>query len=233
MNSNYNSILNLSFDDARKTSLSRNAKTFFYDNGYLKINNIVDPLLLKENPPEEFGQFTFKKIDSQNFSIYKEDVESQVPGSTSRYSYPPYIKYHTDIRLKIEKIIGEKLYNTYFYDRFYFVNQDLKKHKDRDSCEISISVQISTNSPNPWDFSLETLKGKNVSVGLNDGSGLLYLGCDVMHWRDPLKSRHKFLKRKLYNFIKKDDDTYHHQIFFHYVRANGHRCHFAKDALTS
>lgn len=226
-----NSILSLPFEKARETEISKSSRKFFYENGYLIINNIIEDVhLLKENIPDELGQFTYIKMGSNEFMVSKtSDVEQQVPGSISRYNYPPYINFHTQIRLKLEKIIGEKLYNTYFYDRFYFANQELVKHIDRDSCEISISVQIGSNSDKPWEFCLRSLKGEEKSLKIEDGSGILYLGCDVLHWRNPLQSKYSKIKRKLYNIIKKPDDTYHHQIFFHYVRANGYRSHFAND----
>ena len=47
--------------------------------------------------------------------------------------------------MKLEEIIGRKLYNTYYYDRYYYPGQELTKHADRDACEISVSVHVSTN----------------------------------------------------------------------------------------
>ena len=47
--------------------------------------------------------------------------------------------------MKLEEAIGRKLYNTYYYDRFYYPGQELTRHADRDACEISVSVHVSTN----------------------------------------------------------------------------------------
>ena len=44
--------------------------------------------------------------------------------------------------MKLEKHIGRKLYNTYYYDRFYFPGQKLERHADRDACEISVTVHV-------------------------------------------------------------------------------------------
>lgn len=230
---NFNSLTNLSFDEARVTDFGRKSKDFFFRNGYLLVDNIIDSKLLFETPPPNlFGQYRYKKIEGNKFiETQGSEVEKQVPGSLSRYSYPLYKDYQTYIRLKLEKIIGEKLYNTYYYDRFYYVDQELTKHVDRDSCEISVSIQISTNSKNPWEFCLIDLSGNEKKLKMKNGFGVVYLGCDVLHWRDSLKSRHSKLKRKILNLTRKKDDTYHHQIFFHYVLANGHRCHFANDSI--
>jgi hypothetical protein len=56
-------------------------------------------------------------------------VEQQVEGSLARYWHPQYRKIHTGIRLKLEEVIGRKLYNTYYYDRFYC--QDNGTYKTR------------------------------------------------------------------------------------------------------
>ena len=65
---------------------------------------------------------------------------------------PQYRSIHSGIRLKLEKELGRKLYNTYYYDRFYFPGQELTKHTDRDACEISVTVNVSTNLKQPWAY---------------------------------------------------------------------------------
>ena len=61
--------------------------------------------------------------------------------------------------MKLEEIIGRKLYNTYYYDRYYFPGQELTRHADRDACEISVSVHVSTNLEGKdadWPFWIKT-----------------------------------------------------------------------------
>jgi hypothetical protein len=83
----------------------------------------------------------------------------------------------------------------------------------------------------PWPFGLKTLQEEEVAIELQDGWGLIYMGCDVEHWRDPLSSRYNKLGRFINKIIRKPDNSYWHQIFFHYVRANGNRSHFSGDML--
>ena len=94
------------------------------------------------------------------------------------------------------------MYNTYYYDRFYYPGQELTKHADRDACEISISVHVSTNLEGKdadWallDQDTDTytdkkkttvlVPGENRSLVLKPGDGLLYKGCERPHWRDPM-----------------------------------------------
>ena len=56
---------------------------------------------------------------------------------------------------------------------------------------------------------------------------MIYKGCERPHWRDKLPSRHSgdYMIRKL----NEKDDTFYHQVFFHYVLADGNRAHCAYD----
>lgn len=208
----------------------------FDKDGYLILRNLWDPQDLFCTPPEKKGQYTFfGKLDK--FSYISE--ESQVNGSTSRYFYPPYVYTHSQIRLKLEKIIGKKLYNTYFYDRFYNPGQELKIHTDRAACEISVTIHISSNAKTPWpiwiktpdtyaDASKQTIinKGENRSVILNPGDGMLYKGCERPHWREPMLHEYN---RTWYGFKKEKKGLFYHQVFFHYVLADGLRAQCAND----
>jgi len=203
------------------------AREYFDRHGYLIIKNLYDPKELYSSISEESGQITYYgSVDR----FHHNPDEIQVPGSLSRYNHPQYKEAHIKIRLILEDILGEKLYNTYYYDRTYRRGQRLVRHKDRDACEISVSIQISTNSVMPWPFCIETPNGEEHSVNLQNGWGLLYKGCEREHWREPLESRYTKLGQ-FWNKIRRiKDDTYHHQIFFHYVKANGPRVHCAFDA---
>jgi len=201
--------------------------------GYLILKNFCDSDYLYEDVPEERGLIHyFGSLDK-----FSHQEEQQVKGSLARYSHPHYKEAHCQIKTAIEKIIGKKLYPTYYYDRFYFYNQELEKHLDREACEISVSIHISTNLEESWPFKIKTpdiysedgskkiiKTSEEHHASLNPGDAVLYKGCERPHWRDPLPSRHK----GIFSIFKKED-TYYHQIFFHYVLADGLRCHRAFD----
>lgn len=198
------------------------AREFFEKYGYMIIRGLYDPKEFHENPPEERGQINyFGKIDKFSY----EPLEKQVNGSLARYNHPKFKYAHSQIRLKLQQILGQELYNTYYYDRFYFSGQRLYRHTDRDACEISLTYQISSNTKKPWPICFETPQGDEKYVELNDGDAVLYKGCERDHWREPLSSNLSLINR----LLKEEDDTYHHQIFFHYVLANGSRAHCAND----
>jgi len=211
----------------------------FDTNGYLVVKNIWDPTELFHPLPSERGQFSYwgKKLDQFTKT---HDVEKQVEGSLSRYSHPQYRKMHTGIKFKLEEVLGRKLYETYYYDRFYFPGQELTKHADRDACEISITVHISTNIVEEWPIWIKTpdvytdktkkhlvSKGENRSVVLEAGDGMIYMGCERPHWRDPMPGLIDMSLQQLNgeNF----NQLYYHQIFFHYVLQDGQRAHCAWD----
>jgi hypothetical protein len=209
----------------------------FDKNGYLVLRNLWDPKDLYSEPPEIKGQYNYLgKVDKFNHI----PVENQVEGSTSRYYWPPYKFAHSQIRLKLEKAIGKKLYNTYYYDRFYNPGQALTNHADRPACEISVTVHIGSNISTPWPIWIKTpdtyddpkkkneivKKGENRSVILNPGDGMIYKGCERPHWRDPMPTEYR---RTWYGKKVEKEGLYYHQVFFHYVLADGFRAHCAND----
>ena len=214
------------------TSWTRNEQ--FEKDGYLVVKNLWDPKELYRPVPEERGQINYwgKRLDQFTYC----ELETQVEGSLACYWHPQYRTIHSQIRIKLEKILKRQLYNTYYYDRFYFPGQALTRHADRDACEISITTHISTNLKGPWPIWIKTpdtygddkrtiilKRGENRSVILSAGDGMIYKGCERPHWRNPMPG-----KKKFWNIFKKED-LYYHQIFFHYVLADGQRSHCAND----
>ena len=214
----------------------------FEKDGYLIVKDLWDAEELYHPVPELRGQINYWDNDTSHFNHIP--IESQVEGSVARYWHPQYRKIHSGVRKKIEKVIGRKLYNTYYYDRYYFPGQELTKHADRDACEISVSIHISTNLPDDLKdlpFKIKTpdtytdkkktailVPGEERTGILNPGDGLLYKGCERPHWRDPMPSprirkRDKLLRKKI------SKEYYYHQIFFHYVLQDGRRAHCAWD----
>tara|TARA_R100001460_G_scaffold98568_1_gene141477 strand:+ start:2087 stop:2614 length:528 start_codon:yes stop_codon:yes gene_type:complete len=94
---------------------------------------------------------------------------------------------------KIEKIIGKKLLPTYSFWRMYTYNACLHKHKDRKACEISVTINI-LNDGTKWPIFMD-----NKPFILNSGDAVIYLGCEVEHWREKFKG------------------DYNAQVFLHYV----------------
>lgn len=218
----------IDFNERVNTGTSWTRNQDFDRNGYLIVRDLCDPQELYREVPEIRGQINYwgKKEDEFHYS----PEEAQVNGSLAVYSHPQYRQVHSKVRVKLEKIIGRKLYDTYYYDRFYFAGQDLKNHTDRSACEISVSIHISSNTDKPWPLWIKTPYGEKRSGELRPGDGMVYKGCERPHWRNPLPGKENNLswldKIRKKEFI---DDTYYHQVFFHYVLQDGLRAHCAWD----
>lgn len=98
----------------------------------------------------------------------------------------------------VEKEANLKLFPTYSFWRMYTFGADLKPHKDRESCEISVTVQIKSCSTFKWPIIMD---GKEIE--LEDGDAVIYNGTDVEHSRNELLG------------------DFQAQVFLHYVDQNG------------
>ena len=204
----------------------------FDRDGYLFVPNAIsDPINLYCPPlTDKEGK---RLVGTNNYirdnKIVYEPVESQVNGSMSRYNHPSYRPVHRLILKLIENILEMDLLPTYYFDRFYYKGQELSRHTDRPSCEISATVQVSTNREGAWPIWFQLPDNTEKSVSMKDGDMVIYKGYNIEHWREPLQSKYGRVNKFLNYLQKKVDDTYHHQIFFHYVNAQGPYVHFAYD----
>ena len=110
--------------------------------------------------------------------------DPQVPETYSHYSD---IAMETLLEKLVEpmsKETGLNLIPTYSYARIYKKGDVLKRHKDRYSCEVSMTMNLGGD---PWPIYLEpsgeTAK-EGVKIDLEPGDALIYRGCEVEHWRE-------------------------------------------------
>ncbi len=186
----------------------------FDTTGYLYVPNAVDFKSLYCSPPvDKEGQRVHGNERHSSQGVEYNFTEPQVKGSLERYNHPLYKRIHYSLMKKIEGILSMDLLPTYYYDRFYYEGQKLGRHTDRPSCEISATVQISTNRDQAWPIWFQHPDQTENSVSMKNGDMVLYRGCEREHWREPLTGK----------------NSYHHQIFFHYVNAQGPYVHYAYD----
>lgn len=176
----------------------------------IPVKGLIDASEYRQEVPRERGMIKYNKRGG----IFEHTEETQVQGSLARYTVPYLKPAHQDIQQRVQEIIGEKLYPTYYYDRFYFRGQELKRHTDRGACEISVTVSISHNLDYDWPIYFELPDGKVEEFTMQPGDGVIYHGITLPHWREPMKG---------------ERDSYFHQCFFHYVRADGDYLHHAFD----
>lgn len=164
-------------------------------------------------------------IDEQTIAVVSQYFENKIRRGewtetikegdpTSRYAY--YADPLIEVLLQaskdaVEDATGKELLPTYSYSRVYQPGEKLYPHTDRPACEISVTVNVATKG----DVSpIYTQYGQNDPEKhvLNPGDAVIYMGCDVMHWRQPLK-----------------ENQLNVQFMLHYVDKNGPNAEYAKD----
>jgi hypothetical protein len=110
--------------------------------------------------------------------------DSQVPGTPSQYGDPIMESLMEALLPNLEIETGRKLHPTYAYFRVYKHGDILKRHTDRPSCEISVTLCLGYNANESWPIWLEQ-NGVAKSFALEPGDGLVYKGVETPHWREP------------------------------------------------
>lgn len=141
--------------------------------------------------------------------------DPQAPNAHSRYADPVMETVLVTLQDKMEQSTGLKLYPTYSYYRIYGQGDDLKIHKDRNSCEISCTLCFNYSYE---DYEWPIFMNGN-RVALKPGDMVVYRGMDLDHWREP--------------FDINDEDAWHVQGFFHYVDVNGPNAEWKWDKRSS
>lgn len=128
--------------------------------------------------------------------------DAQIADAPVAYGDPHLDTLLETVRGRVERATGFRLWPTYSYLRVYKRGNLLKAHRDRPSCEVSMTVNLGMNADAPWPIWIAGPKGI-ASVSLNPGDGLIYRGCDCYHWREPFDGSHLA------------------QVFLHYVDRDG------------
>jgi hypothetical protein len=196
--------------------LSASAK-FFEKNGWVKIESFIDfniSQILYTYVTLEAERLNYLENNEieKNTELYGTFNDKQAPGDFSKYGD---LIFDTLLILGLEKIsalIEKKLIPTYSYHRLYTTGTELKKHKDRPSCEISTTLCLGYDASNvdakkypdwDWPMFVKTKEGEELPIHLKPGDMIIYRGCEIEHWREPFWGLN------------------HAQVFLHYNEKNG------------
>jgi hypothetical protein len=135
-----------------------------------------------------------KKFNSKNKSDPSLHLGSEL-------NWLPFIKVLVEKIPEVSSVVGESVLPTYTYARWQTTGHELPRHRDRPSCEISLSVNLKKDKD--WNIWIQKPNGDEINVNLNPGDAVLYLGCQADHWRNKFEGEE------------------HIQLFLHYVRADG------------
>jgi hypothetical protein len=125
----------------------------------------------------EFVSKDFKKHCIEKFS----KPDSQVPNSPAVYNHPLIQQMLFSKIFYMNDLIGERLYPTYCYARWYKTGAELKPHTDAEACEISVSVNLSGDG---WPIYFTKPDGTTNGVTLQQGDAVIYKGVKSVHWRE-------------------------------------------------
>src|SRR6056300_982594 len=146
-----------------------NPQKYFEDNRYVYLENVI-------------SKSDCKALTDHMFSLYengKTEKDPQCLLSDSIYGDPLFDTILERLAEPLSNTIGIELIPTYTYARIYRPGEILKKHIDRESCEISGTMTLGFD-PNssiwPIHFTLDEQdeEGKNAIIEVGDL--LLYRG---------------------------------------------------------
>ena len=125
----------------------------------------------------------------ENIIGHYEGQDEQIPHTYSQYSNIAMETLMLKCQPEMEKVTGLKLYPAYTYARIYKKGDELKRHKDRFSCEISTTMNLGGDD---WPIYLEPsgeIGKKGIKVDLKPGDMLVYSGCELEHWRNKFRGK--------------------------------------------
>jgi len=144
----------------------------------------------------------------ENIIGHYEGHDEQIPHTYSQYSNIAMETLMLKCQPEMEKVTGLKLYPAYTYARIYKKGDELKRHKDRFSCEISTTMNLGGDD---WPIYLnlnpkaghvygefkgehrvqnyKPTKDKGIKVDLKPGDMLVYSGCELEHWRNKFRGK--------------------------------------------
>jgi hypothetical protein len=173
----------------------------FKDNGYVLIKNVLSNEFCKLAT-----QYTLFEQMNDVGGENLEGATAQVPGTHSVYSDSLMESFLMFLQPVAEKHSELELIPTYSYYRIYKPGDVLRPHRDRPSCEISMTLTLDYYYTGVDDDYKWPLIMKNKSVVMGAGDAVLYRGCVNEHERKKLDV---------------GEGSFHVQVFLHYVDANG------------
>lgn len=137
-------------------------------------------------------------------------TDPMVPNTPALYGHAEMDELMRELCPAIEAEAELLLYPTYSYLRIYKTGDYFDRHTDRASCELSVSLNLGRDAESAWPLWIEKDDVPR-SIALEPGSAVLYLGCELPHWRQPFPGRQCV------------------QVFLHYVDQNGPYAHWNLD----
>ena len=149
----------------------------FDTKGYVIVKDFLDDLTLST-----VSKYLENRVNRQEWVEVDEDKISAY-----KYYADPFIEVILEsATAKVAEVCGrEAIFPTYSFARIYQKGESLFPHVDRPSCEISVTVNVANlGEPSPIFMKYDT--NEEVKCVLSPGDAVVYKGCEVEHWRNPL-----------------------------------------------
>lgn len=168
----------------------------FWNDGYRIVEDLLTPeqcLFLRQCMDTAQQNAQMRMADNRAYR-----------GPNNQYAPLPAQMLLHRIAPKLSELVGKELLPSFSFWRIYEAGAVLNPHKDRNACEVSVTISLASEPRDQvWPIGVTDLHGQDHHVALAAGSGLLYQGTEVQHWREKLV------------------DERHYQMFLHYVVAGG------------
>lgn len=171
--------------------MGEKSNKFFKNNNYDIIKKAINPNLA-------LFVYNYFRLKKQTHKVLREtghiskfntflgtSSDIQCPGAYAHYADNAMEILLMMVKPDIEKHTGLNLIETYSYARLYIKGNELKRHTDRMSCEISATMNLGGDL---WPIFVDPTKEKNqkgIKVDLDPGDLLIYKGNLLEHWREP------------------------------------------------
>lgn len=209
-------------EDVKGVSTSEENKTqdtssILHEDGYVVLRNLISKDKAK-NLADSIKNF---------INNHDAKTDSLCPDSKSVHGHHDADALLEELTPIISSASGKNLIPTYSYARIYTNGNNLPKHTDRPSCQYSISLCLDMDG-SPWPIYMAEIADAETgtpyerhgvtnymknpkSVDLEIGDAVLYLGNDMVHYREPFQGVEQI------------------QVFMHWVDADGPHADFAYD----
>lgn len=151
---------------------------------------------------ETFAEFLYNQTLT---STTKDAEDRQVVGSHTEYNHPSMTTLLSFLKPKVEELYGRRLHETYAFYRVYQEGMELEPHMDRPACEVSVTITLGYHAQYLWPIFVD-----GVPYATRPGEGVIYKGCEQLHWREPFRKMGDAPNEILWS-----------QVFLHYIEAGG------------
>lgn len=159
------------------------ARTTFEETGYVVVRGFLD--IATVTTVSKVIEYGFRQgLYAERTATERNDLIAN-PSQYLRYAEPiveVILENSTD---EIASLVGKSVVPTYSYSRIYTKGDKLIRHTDRPSCEYSVTVHVATVGE-LWPIWMQKEGGPPTKVVLYPGDAVVYKGCEIAHWRDPM-----------------------------------------------